>query len=371
MASDKHAKYGLDMNRLVTNTQGLLVGSVETSSAAIVQSMQYMFEHPSVLQMAKAAAAGGDDEKLSRIVWESLRFDPVNPWVVRVTTREVKLKEGPNHTETTIPAGSVVFLATRSAMHDNHPNSPFVNPEQFSLERPQDKLTHLGWSYHRCLGDQVALVMVPEVIKQLLLLEDISLADDGEKIDFEKGPFPEKWSLKYKIPKRETLVSRSAKAMDTAEGFSQLLNEIGKLLRGSPKKAETEKAMKAALDPLANREDHEKAIEDLPALIETAEHKLTVEERAQLCLNKNPKSKEVFPNPVERNYYCHVNITFRACYFIQRLVVKHTSRPSYEYCVYNRKFMTAAEEKDFAAHMFRHPQFDFLAESLTGLEDVK
>ena len=204
----------------------------------------------------------------------------------------------------------------------------------------------------------MALVMVPEIIKQLLVLRNITPVDS--KIDFDRGPFPESWKVKYDLPTRPSLEARADADLKTAEGFKGLLGVIHSLIESSPEEA---------LLPSVSREKRESALHDLPDLITKAEGKLSPEERAQLCLTKNPKSLEVFPNKDEREYYCRVNITFRGCYFIERLIVKQSSRPSYEYCVYNRKFLTEAEQDDFKIHMGKHPQFNFLTETLTGLND--
>ncbi|HRO67125.1 MAG TPA: cytochrome P450, partial [Pseudobdellovibrionaceae bacterium] len=160
-----HSQFGLSDDRIVANIIGLLVGSVE--------SLQFLMENPGILAEAQRAARDGDDERLSKIVWEALRFDTVNPWLGRYSEEDYVVARGTER-ETLIPKGSLVLASTESAMWDE---DVFPQPSSFVINRDQSKFMHLGYGYHRCLGDDVSLVMVPETIKQILLLKNLRKAD--------------------------------------------------------------------------------------------------------------------------------------------------------------------------------------------------
>jgi cytochrome P450 len=192
-------------DRVRTNIIGTLVGGVETTQAAIVQSLAQLFLRPQMLKAARAAAAANNVDLVAKYVWEALRFHPVNPFVVRFAEEEVTLKSGAK-----IPAGYHVLVATQSAMFDET-EPGFENPNQFRLDRDQSKFFHLGYGHHRCLGDFVASIEVPEVVMALLKLPNLRPASgQAGQIDFRKRlqphmlkadtsstSFPESYSLEY------------------------------------------------------------------------------------------------------------------------------------------------------------------------------
>jgi cytochrome P450 len=153
-------------DRIRSNIIGTLVGGVETTQAAVVQSVNQMLKHPEILAGAQAAAASGNDELLGRYVWEALRFDPVNPFVIRYAEQDTKIGG------VMIKKGSIVLVATQSAMFDpSHVSNPkkfSVDPAERPNQGPGDVYFHLGAGLHRCLGDYVSEIQVPEIVKALI-----------------------------------------------------------------------------------------------------------------------------------------------------------------------------------------------------------
>lgn len=137
--------------------------------------------------------------QFAQMVWEALRFHPINPFVVRYVEKDqelsgVKLKEG-----------SRLLVATHSAMMD--PRSVKF-PQQFMAKRPyEDRRMNLGIFQHRCLGDYVAEVMIPTVLYQMLLSPDIQRDQTAtgriglnQNIDFgPRNSFPEKYVVTTSI----------------------------------------------------------------------------------------------------------------------------------------------------------------------------
>ena len=102
---------GLDDDGVCRTLMGLVIGMVETTSQAAVQALLVLFSKPDALASAAAAAKADDDDALADLVFEALRFQPINPMVVRVTKEDYHLAAGEPH-QTLIPKGTTVFALT-------------------------------------------------------------------------------------------------------------------------------------------------------------------------------------------------------------------------------------------------------------------
>lgn len=185
---------GWDDERMISNVMGTLIGAVETSSAAIAQSLDQLLARPATLAQATEAAMRNDNKTLDALVWEALRFFPVNPFVVRGVVSDYRLAAGSPHA-TTIPAGTLALVGTRSAMQDG---DVLPDPTAIKTDRPAWAYMHLGSGPHTCLGKYVGLMMVPAVIKQVLLLPKLRRADGpAGQLDFHGGDFPESMTVAF------------------------------------------------------------------------------------------------------------------------------------------------------------------------------
>jgi cytochrome P450 len=184
------ADIGFDDERIITNMMGTLVGGIETTSQAIVQILDQLFKRPKVLAEAIAAANGNDDRLMYRYCWEALRFNPINPFVVRRCVADYRIAKGTLRAAT-IRAGSTVLVSTRSAMRDGR---QLDAASGFAIDRPESVYMHLGYGLHTCLGDQVSRVQVPEIVRRILQIPGVRPAGP---IDFAGGPFPERYVLRY------------------------------------------------------------------------------------------------------------------------------------------------------------------------------
>lgn len=182
-----------DDERIIANVMGLLVGGIETTSQAIVQVLDQLIRvFPKKMAEAKEFAKQGNNEKFDAYVWEALRFNPINPFVVRLSSQNYVLAAGTARA-TKIPKGSVVLISTRSAMRDE---KQVLDADKFKTDRPNYHYMHLGFGAHECLGKYIGMVEITEIVKQILLRDDIKAANQPE---FSNGsPFPEKYVLTYK-----------------------------------------------------------------------------------------------------------------------------------------------------------------------------
>ncbi len=155
--------------RAVVTIAGMLIGGVETTQDCVVQALAELFSRPEQFAGALQAARDNDDEKLGRYVWEALRFRPPSPILPRYAEQDTVLAVGTDH-EATIKKGSLVIAATHSAMFDE---AAVKTPQEFRIDRPENLYLHLGYGEHRCLGDYVSLIQVPQIVKILLLKKNV------------------------------------------------------------------------------------------------------------------------------------------------------------------------------------------------------
>lgn len=348
--SSVHSAAGVSDERIVSNIIGLLVGSVETTSAAIAQSLEVIMKNQQVLDYAIRAAQNNDDDLIARITWEALRFNPVNPWLGRYSESDYVLAKGTDH-ETLIPKGSLVLASTESAMWDDE---VFPNPQEFRFDRDPSKYLHLGELYHRCLGDDVALIMVPETVKQVLKLRGIRMKSP---IDQQKGPFPEKFLVNFD-PSFRGVQDEEANKSPNLAGTAALVEFVGYKLADKNRLAQISAMMKDVATGPGSKKD--RAIEAMPPLVASLLENMTPAEKVDACMTKNPRSVDLFPNVADRRNYCSVRLDFRACYFVQRTVAGQSSFTSYYRCAYGQGLMTPEERADFKSKMAGHEMFYFL-----------
>lgn len=179
-----------DPTRVVLNVGGLLIGTVETTSQAVIHSLAQLLGRPDVLARARAAAAQDDPEAVDGFVFEALRFHPIAPHMFRVCEAATTLARGTDHA-TEIPPGTIVLPLVQSAMFDE---TAFAEPDRFDPTRPLGNTFHLGYGLHECLGRPIARVLVPEIVRQCLRLPGLEAIGP---IDYAGGPFPEAYRLRW------------------------------------------------------------------------------------------------------------------------------------------------------------------------------
>lgn len=202
--------------RVRTNLIGTLVGGVETTQAAIVQALEFMLKHPQILAKAQEALKAGNQDLFDRFVWEALRFRPVNTVVIRYAESDYVLAKDTSR-EYKVKKGQMVVAAVISAMFDER---KILKPNNFRVDRPsiqsaETPYLHFGFGHHKCLGDHIAEVMVPEILKALIMLPEIRLIDAEigrisyddnivaleEKRDWADSPFPESFVVEFNSPR--------------------------------------------------------------------------------------------------------------------------------------------------------------------------
>src|SRR5204862_2051277 len=92
--------------------------------------------------------------------------------------------------ETTVKAGSTVFAATLSAMHDER---AIPDPEDFKVDRPYSDYMLFGHGLHTCYGQQIVKNQLPALMTALLEGPTIKRAG---KLKWD-GPFPSSMAVRF------------------------------------------------------------------------------------------------------------------------------------------------------------------------------
>jgi cytochrome P450 len=186
-------QYGLQWKAL--NLGGLLIGTVETSSQATSQALAQLMNRPRFLASAQASAQSDDPAEFDGYVWEALRFDPISPYLFRMTERPYTLGAG-RPWQKQIAPGTAVLPLILAAMHDP---VRFPNPGDFDPARTTSNTFHFGYGLHECMGRYVGGVIIPEIIRQVLLRPDLKVV---EPLSFMGKPFPERFVIGWNAARR-------------------------------------------------------------------------------------------------------------------------------------------------------------------------
>lgn len=76
-------------------------------------------------------------------------------------------------------------------MHDQG-IAAFADPARFDAARPPAALFHFGLGLHECLGRPIGAAMIPEIVRQCLLIPGLGPVGCP---DHRGGAVPESWRL--------------------------------------------------------------------------------------------------------------------------------------------------------------------------------
>jgi cytochrome P450 len=189
LSSSRALKF--DLKRVVVNVAGLLIGAVETTSHAVVNVLDVLMGQPDpdVLREARAAALSDNPAAVDGFVFEALRFRPAFPYFFRTCEQDTVLGRDESY-ETPIKEGTTVLAVTHSAMFDP---KALTHPNDFDSTRGMDNQFHFGLGLHECLGRAIGGVMIPEIVRQSLRLNGLTVGP----VDRKGGPVPESWHWQW------------------------------------------------------------------------------------------------------------------------------------------------------------------------------
>jgi cytochrome P450 len=193
------------LTRVGVNAGGLLIGAIETTSQAVAQVIEYFVDtNPNLLADLRTKAAAPDPAAFDAMVWEALRFVPISPYMFRQASQDYSVAKGTEH-ETLVRKGTNVLVLSQSAMFDTY---AYNDPDVFDPNRNWYHNFNFGFGSHECLGKYVGMVLIPEMVRQVILREDLKSTGpisrkngarygDGPGAG-QVGPFPEEYVLTYR-----------------------------------------------------------------------------------------------------------------------------------------------------------------------------
>lgn len=360
------------VDRVTANIMGLLVGAGETSTLAVTRSVKNLIDRPEIYKAAVAAAKKADrnsatdkdQEAFDHYVWEALRYQPINPWVERRAIHDYtieSLREGQTTADKTVPVtkDARVLVAMESAMMDS---DYFKDPEQFKLDRDLNKYFHMSFDYHKCLGDDVAKVLIPEIVKALLVnFDNLTYAATP---DAKGSPFPESWVLNF--TKKSKLVGIKPVQFPKAKAYF-MSDDFIKATDG----ADEVSAISAYLQ---QNESPERVMNSVPpfrldiggmmkrdAALMTLQAKMMAQDKklGSRAVCNSMMTEDI--NKQSREDFCALPYKFRACHFLNRVAGQKSAQHAFNQCAYGFGLLTPSQTADLATTLGkRSPAFAFL-----------
>jgi len=143
---------------------GMITGFVPTNTMASGNMLEVLMQRPDYLEQAQKAVRAGDDDLLSRCLFEAMRFMPLNPGPFRVCTEDFVIAGG-RRRATKIRKDMRVLISTQSAMFDKR---TVQTPGRFKPGRPAHDYMLFGAGLHWCVGALVADAQITQTFKPLL-----------------------------------------------------------------------------------------------------------------------------------------------------------------------------------------------------------
>jgi cytochrome P450 len=180
----------LDNDVVARNLVGLVVETVEETTKAVVHAVAELLRRPVERDRARQAALAGDIDTVRQYAFEALRFRPVNATVApRHCKRETTIGNGWR-----IPEGSMVLVATMSAMFDRN---GYAHPRRFRANRPVEDYLHFSYGRRACLGSAINYIVIPELVAAVLRLPNVRRARGRDGRPTYDGVVPERLLLTF------------------------------------------------------------------------------------------------------------------------------------------------------------------------------
>ncbi len=155
---------GRDFNQIRAILMSMIVAFVTSNTMAAAHILEVLLDKPQALEEAVRSTGTGDDARLECVLFEALRFRPINAGPFRICTQDYVLAEGTPR-EKRIRKGSIVWAMSFAAMFDP---LRIVEPGKFDWTRPKSDHLHFGSGMHACVGLLIARAHLTQCFKALL-----------------------------------------------------------------------------------------------------------------------------------------------------------------------------------------------------------
>jgi cytochrome P450 len=156
---------GLSEDEIRFSLIGLAIGWLWHGARAALIAVDMLLDDPAALAEAGQAALDTQDpDWLRRVLWEALRFRPVQQFVLRTCPEDAVIGAGTARA-TAVAAGSLIAVGTQSAMWDE---DAIPCPARFDSTRADEQYLIFGRGTHACLGEAIVRMQLPEMLRPLL-----------------------------------------------------------------------------------------------------------------------------------------------------------------------------------------------------------
>jgi cytochrome P450 len=160
LAKLAYGKEKFAMTEVRDNIIGLAIGWLWHGARAAIIAVDELLKRPTEMAVARRAAQQGDSDTLQRVLWEILRFRPVQVGLVRECARDTDLSDG-----TRVRRHAKVLLGTHSAMWDEE---VIPDPSSFDCSRAPGQYLIFGRGPHECPGASMMRRQLPAMLAPLL-----------------------------------------------------------------------------------------------------------------------------------------------------------------------------------------------------------
>ncbi|MEM7037197.1 MAG: cytochrome P450 [Bacteroidota bacterium] len=186
----------LDDDGIRRNMAGVLMGGIEPTAKAVTNILDELFHRPDLLAEAREAAENDAIDIVSKIAFEAFRFRPNLPVILRWNESPQTIG-GDGRKRRRLKGQKRIFAFINSAMFDGR---AFPEPEAFSLDRPKADYLYFGAGLHKCYGNYINYIQIPEMLAALLRIPNLRPVPGRDGKIVKDGTFPDRWLLEVEDP---------------------------------------------------------------------------------------------------------------------------------------------------------------------------
>lgn len=179
----------LDDDGIRRNISGILLGTVQNQAKCCVFILEQLLLHPKAWDEARKAALENNIDQVMHLSFDAMRLHSPIPVLIRFAEKAQTVSgNGTKHYK--IKAGKDVFALTSSAMLDKR---KFPHPKEIRGDRPMMDYLYFGLGLHKCYGEHINYVVIPEMIAAILRMDSLKPAKGKAGKIVNEGPFPKDW----------------------------------------------------------------------------------------------------------------------------------------------------------------------------------
>lgn len=179
------------------NLIGLGIGWLWHGAKAGITAVDALLDRPEALREAVAASRAGDLGHLRGVLYETLRFRPVQAGLPRVCAGGTTLVT-PDGRPVEVKPGSNVFVGTHSAMYDEE---RVPDPLRFDTTRAEGQYLVFGYGPHACFGERLMRRQLPALLAPLLSVDGLHRARGRAGRLRYSGPAPDGFRVTLTSPR--------------------------------------------------------------------------------------------------------------------------------------------------------------------------